>query len=181
MIPFPNKKYNIIYADPPWHFSNWSGKGTVKAPSNHYITMSLNDICKLPVKDIADKDCVLFMWACDPLLNKSFDVIAAWGFKYKTMGFVWVKTTKENKPKMGLGYWSRGSTEYCILATTGKPKRHSTKVAKTIMARATIHSKKPAIVKDKIVDLCGDLPRIELFARNVGLFSDGWDVWGNEI
>ena len=150
MIPFPNKKYNIIYTDPPWHFSNWSGKGTVKAPINHYQTMSLKDICKLPVKDVADKDCVLFIWTCDPLLNKVFEVIKCWGFTYKTMGFVWVKINKH-------------------------------KVAKTIMARATIHSKKPEIVKDKIVELCGDLPRIELFARNVGLFSDGWDVWGNEV
>ena len=82
---------------------------------------------------------------------------------------------------MGLGYWSRGSTEYCLLATKAKPKRCSKKVAKTIMARATIHSKKPKIIKDKVVELCGDLPRIELFARNVGLFSNNWDYWGNQV
>ena len=181
MVFLPNKKYNIIYADPPWHFSNWSVKGNVKAPINYYATMSINDICKLPVKDIADKNCVLFIWTCDPIVDKTFEVIKSWGFTYKTMGFVWVKITKQNKPKMGLGYWSRGSTEYCLLATKGKPKRCSKKVAKTIMARATIHSKKPKIIKDKIVELCGDLPRIELFARNVGLFSNNWDYWGNQV
>ena len=105
------------------YFSNWSGKGNVKAPSNHYSTMKLKDICNLPVNDIADKDSILFIWTCDPLFQKVFTVIDSWGFKYKTMGFVWVKTTKENKPKMGLGYWTRGSTEYCILATKGNPKR----------------------------------------------------------
>ena len=115
MVFLPNKKYNIIYADPPWHFSNWSVKGNVKAPINYYATMSVNDICKLPVRNIADKNCVLFIWTCDPVVDKTFEVIKSWGFTYKTMGFVWVKITKQNKPKMGLGYWSRGSTEYCLL------------------------------------------------------------------
>ena len=94
------------------------------------------------------------------------------------MGFVWVKTTKENKPKMGLGYWTRGSTEYCILATKGKPKRISKSVAKTIIERPREHSRKPDCVRDRIVELCGDLPRIELFARQK---VKGWDCWGNEI
>ena len=172
------KKYNIIYADPPWHFSNWSGKGSVKAPSNHYSTMKLKDICNLPVKDITDKDSILFIWTCDPLFHKVFTVLDSWGFKYKTMGFVWVKTTKENKPKMGLGYWTRGSTEYCILATKGKPKRISKSVAKTIIERPREHSRKPDCVRDRIVELMGDLPRIELFARQK---TPGWDVWGNEV
>mgnify|MGYP003627888156 FL=1 len=175
---FPEKKYNIIYADPAWHFSNWSGKGTVKAPINHYQTMKLQDICNLPVKEITDKDCILFIWTCDPLLHKVFQVIDSWGFTYKTMGFVWVKTTKENKPKMGLGYWTRGSTEYCILATKGKPKRICKSVSKTIIERPREHSRKPDCVRDRIVELCGDLPRIELFARQK---VDGWDCWGNEI
>ena len=178
LIPFPKKKYKIIYADPAWHFSNWSGKGNVKAPSNHYSTMKLKDICNLPVNDIADKDSILFIWTCDPLFHKVFTVLDSWGFKYKTMGFVWVKTTKLNYPIMGLGYWTRGSTEYCILATKGNPKRISKSVEKTIIERPREHSRKPDCVRDRIVELMGDLPRIELFARNK---YKGWDSWGNEV
>ena len=181
MIPFPDKKYSIIYADPPWHFSNWSGNGTVKAPINHYPTMKFKDICNLPVSDICDDDCVLFMWTCDPLLHKSFKVMESWGFTYKTMGFVWVKTNKKNKPRMGLGYWTRGSTEYCLLATKGKPKRVSTSVHKTVLERPREHSRKPDRIRSDIVDLCGDVPRIELFAREHSLFDGGWDFWGNEV
>ncbi len=88
MIPFPNKKYNIIYADPAWHFSNWSGKGTVKAPINHYNTIKLKDICVLPVNEISANNCILFIWCVDPLLDKAFDVIKSWNFTFKTMGFV---------------------------------------------------------------------------------------------
>ena len=178
MIPFPDKKYNIIYADPAWHFFHWSGKGTGKAPINHYKTMTMKEIAGLPVNDIADKDCVLFMWCVDPLLDKAFDVIKSWNFTFKTMGFVWVKITKQNKPKMGLGYWTRGSTEYCLLATKGKPKRINKSIRKTIIERPREHSRKPDCVRDRIVELCGDLPRIELFARGE---TKGWDCWGNEL
>ena len=177
---FPNKKYQIIYADPPWHFSNWSGKGTVKAPINHYPTMKLKDICSLDIDKIADKNCILFIWSVDPLLNKVFDVIKSWNFTFKTVGFVWVKTTKENKPRLGLGYWTRGATEYCILATRGKPKRISASVSKTIIEQPREHSRKPDCVRDRIVELCGDLPRIELFARQ-DFTHKGWDCWGNEV
>ena len=178
MKPFPNKKYNIIYADPAWHFSNWSGKGTVKAPINHYNTIKLKDICALPVNEISANNCILFIWCVDPLLDKAFDVIKSWNFTFKTMGFVWVKITKQNKPKMGLGYWTRGSTEYCLLATKGKPKRINKSISKTIIERPREHSRKPDCVRDRIVELCGDLPRIELFAREK---VDGWDCWGNEV
>ena len=178
MIKFPDKKYNIIYADPAWHFSNWSGKGTVKAPINHYQTMSLTDICRLPVKEIADKNCVLFIWTCDPVVDKTFEVIKSWGFTYKTMGFVWVKITKQNKSKMGLGYWSRCSTEYCLLATKGKPSRVSKAVRELVVEPRERHSKKPDRIRNDIVNLCGDLPGIELFAREK---SEGWDSWGNEV
>ena len=138
LISFPKKKYNIIYADPPWHFSNWSGKGTVKAPINHYPTMKLKDICSLDIDKIADKNCILFIWSVDPLLNKVFDVIKSWNFTFKTVGFVWVKTNKNFNTKQnsflpidsfdsfwGLGYWTRANVELCILATKGKLKKNT--------------------------------------------------------
>ena len=123
-------------------------------------------------------NCILFIWCVDPLLDKAFDVIKSWNFTFKTMGFVWVKITKQNKPKMGLGYWTRGSTEYCLLATKGKPKRINKSISKTIIERPREHSRKPDIIRNKIVELCGDLPRIELFAREK---TNGWDCWGNEL
>ena len=179
---FPNKKYNIIYADPAWSFKNFSKKGENRNPNQHYETQSIDWIKSLPVNDIADTHCVLFLWVVNHSLPLAFEVIESWGFTYKTMGFVWAKKNMKSEGFFtGLGYWTRGNPELCLLATKGKPKRCSKKVAKTIMARATIHSKKPKIIKDKIVELCGDLPRIELFARNVGLFSNNWDYWGNQV
>ncbi len=96
MVNFPNKKYGVIYADPPWDFKNWSYTGEVKNAKIHYPCMSIKDICEIPVSNIADDDCVLLMWTTDPMLEKSFDVIKSWGFTYKTMGFVWAKTNKTN-------------------------------------------------------------------------------------
>tara|TARA_R110002153_G_scaffold114382_4_gene257062 strand:- start:264 stop:695 length:432 start_codon:yes stop_codon:yes gene_type:complete len=143
--------------------------------------MSMEDIKKLPVGDIADKNCVLFMWCTDPLLNKQIEVINDWGFTYKTVGFYWIK---ENKNKInstywkGTGYWTRCNPEICLLATKGKPKRVGFNVDKLVFAERDKHSKKPNIIRNKIVELCGDLSRIELFARQK---TDGWDCWGNEI
>jgi len=183
IIPFPDKKYNIIYADPAWTFKNYNDKKSNSNANHHYLCMTLEEIKALPVNDITDDNCILFMWCTDPLLNKQIEVINSWGFKYKTVAFYWIK---ENKNKTnstywkGTGYWTRANPEICVLATKGKPRRISGNVDKLVFAVRDAHSKKPKIVKDKIVKLCGDLPRIELFARNVGLFSDGWDYWGNE-
>ena len=124
MILLPNKKYNIIYADPPWHFKSRSEKGDGRNATQHYDCMSLKDICNMPVKEIADKDCVLLMWVTDPLLEKAFKVIDAWGFTYKTVGFTWAKSNKTNMGMFtGLGYWTRCNPEMCLLATKG-PARH---------------------------------------------------------
>ena len=121
-----NKKHGVIYADPPWYFKTYSDKGKDKSPERHYPCMSLADIIRLPVGDLAKDDAVLLMWVVDPLLDQAFKVIDAWGFKYKTVGFTWAKT---NRIKMGfftgLGYWTRGNPEMCLLATKGKPKRNS--------------------------------------------------------
>ena len=179
MIPFPDKKYNIIYADPAWSFKNFSKKGEDRNPNQHYETMNIDDIKNLPVSEIADKDCVLFMWVVNHSLPLAFQVIESWGFEYKTMGFVWVKKNiKSDGFFTGLGYWTRGNPELCLLATKGKPSRISKSVKELIIEPRSKHSKKPDVIRDKIVELIGDLPRIELFARET---VDGWDSWGNEL
>ena len=180
----PDKKYSIIYSDPPWAYKNYNNAKSSSNADHHYKCMAMKDIKELPVQSIADKDCVLLMWCTDPLLNRQIEVISAWGFEYKTVGFYWVKQNK-NKQKStylkGTGYWTRANPEICLLATKGKPKRLGANVDRLVIADRGIHSRKPAMIKDKIVELCGDLPRIELFARDVGLFPNGWDYWGNEI
>lgn len=173
------KQYNIIYADPPWRYHVWSKKGQGRSAESHYPTMKLEDICRLPVADIAAKDCVLFLWATYPNLKDAFKVIEAWGFTYKTVAFTWVKRNKKSPTWFwGLGYWTRANPEICLLATRGNPKRVSKKVHSVVDSPIREHSRKPDEVRDRIVELMGDLPRIELFARER---APGWDVWGNEV
>ena len=180
MIKFPNKKYNIIYADPAWTFKTYSEKGKEKkSAENHYHCMNIQDIYDLPVKDIAEDDCVLMLWVTYPLLKEGLRTIEEWGFTYKTCGFSWVKKNKiADSFFWGLGYWTRSNNEICLLATKGKPSRVSKSVHQIIYEPIGKHSKKPVVVRDKIVELCGDLPRIELFARDK---TKGWDSWGNEV
>jgi len=122
MIPFPDKKYNIIYADPAWTFKTWSNKGEEKSPK--YDVMTINDIKNLPVNEIIENDCVLFIWVTYPLLKEGLETIESWGFEYKTCGFSWIKQNKKADSLFwGLGYWTRANNEICLLATKGKPKR----------------------------------------------------------
>lgn len=173
------EKYEVIYADPPWTFRVWSKKGGGRSPENHYPTMQLEDIKDLPVQNLAAKNCALFMWVTFPTIREAFSVLDAWGFTYKTVAFVWVKQNRKTPSLFwGLGYWTRANAEICLLATKGNPKRQSAKVHQVIESPIEAHSKKPDIVRDKIVELVGDLPRIELFARQQ---TPGWDVWGNEV
>lgn len=147
--------------------------------TDHYDVMSINDICNLPVKDIADDNSILFMWVTLPKLNEFMKVVNAWGFEYKSTAFVWVKKNKKaDSFFMGLGRWTRANPEICILATKGKIERKSKSVRQLQVFPIDKHSKKPNQFKDLIIELCGDLPRIELFARNT---TPGWDVWGNAI
>ena len=175
------KKYNIIYADPPWSYRDKRDKHPRfrGGASAHYPTMSIQDIKNLPVEDLADKNAILFLWATFPNLQEALDVIKAWGFTYKTLGFSWIKTNKNNgKPFFGIGYYTRSNCEVCLIGVKGKPPKVSNSVSSVVIAPREQHSKKPDIVRDKIVELCGDLPRIELFARQS---TPGWDVWGNEV
>lgn len=170
------KKYKIIYADPPWSYDDKLNHHGGSA-SSHYSEMSVEEICDLPVKQISDKDCVLFMWGTWPKLQEALQVIEAWGFDYKTIGFVWVKKYKSGKSFFGMGRWTRGNTEFCLIGVKGKPKRHDNAISQIIDSIAKQHSKKPNEVRTKILTLCGDLPRIELFARTK---ISGWDVFGND-
>jgi len=170
------KKYKIIYCDPPWSYVDQGCQGTM---ANHYKGMSVPELQLLPVEKIADKDCVLFMWATYPMLQEALWVIKSWGFTYKSIAFQWIKLNpKSRTPFYGLGRWTRGNTEPCLIATKGKPKRISASVFQLIQQPRTRHSEKPQEARDKIIQLVGDLPRVELFARKK---TEGWDVWGNEI
>jgi len=172
-------KYSIIYADPPWTYRVWSKKGLGRSAASHYNTMSLGRIKALPVKDIAAKDSVLFLWVTYPNLSEGLDVLKSWGFIFKTVAFTWVKRNKKSNTWFwGMGYWTRANPEICLLGTRGHPKRKSKKVHSIIDERIRDHSRKPDIVRDKIVELMGDLPRIELFARER---IPGWDSIGFEI
>lgn len=119
------------------------------------------------------------MWVTMPQLPKVFEVIEAWGFEYKTCAFTWVKKNKiKDSWFMGMGNWTRSNSELCLLATKGKPKRIDASILSVVDTPIEKHSKKPDVIKDYIVKLCGNLPRIELFARQK---TEGWDVWGNEV
>ena len=175
------KKYSVIYADPPWTFKTFSNKGKDRSPEKHYSVMTLQDIKDLPVNEIANDDSVLLMWVVDPLLDKAFEVINAWGFTYKTVAFTWAKTNKKSEGFFtGLGYWTRGNPEMCLLATKGKPKRLSKSVPQLVVEKRREHSRKPDEVKDRIHRLFGDVPKIELFAREQ-YDPENWDYWGNEV
>jgi len=179
VIPFPDKQYNIIYADPPYHFKNWNKDQEKVLKKVPYPTMNDEDIKNLPVRDVSEKDCVLFIWVTYPKLLDGIETIKRWGFEYKTCAFSWVKQNKKSDGLyMGMGYWTRANNEICLLATKGNPKRISASVRQIILERVREHSRKPDCVRDRIVELCGDLPRIELFARQK---TDGWDAWGNEV
>jgi N6-adenosine-specific RNA methylase IME4 len=179
-----SKKYSVIYADPPWYFKNFSKKGEGRNAVSHYDCMTIEAICNLPVNEIADKDCILFLWATDPLLPSAIDVIKAWGFSYKTVGFYWAKTNKnvdvdslsEKDFFCGLGYWTRANVEQCLLATKGKPKRLARDVRRLLIDRRREHSRKPVEVYNRIERLA-EGPYIELFARET---REGWDTWGNQ-
>jgi N6-adenosine-specific RNA methylase IME4 len=168
--------YGVIYADPPWHFKTWSNNGRGRTADAWYDTMSIGDIKQLPVAEYAAPDCVLLLWTIDPFLEVAFDVIKAWGFEFKTVGFYWVKTNKDGSPFMGLGRWTRLNPEQCLLATRGQPKRLAGGVRKLITSPRREHSRKPEEAYPRIEQLVAG-PYLELFARES---RAGWDNWGNE-
>ena len=171
-------KYQIIYADPPWSYKDKALAGN-RGASCKYPTQSIEWISKLPVNNISADDAVLFLWVTMPKLNDVFELITNWGFIYKTCAFTWVKKIRvSNSWFWGMGSWTRANPELCLIATKGSPKRLSASVHSIIDTPIEEHSKKPLITRDRIIQLCGDIPRIELFGRQE---CDGWDVWGNEL
>ena len=177
-LPFPNKKYQIIYADPPWEYRDKALAGN-RGSICKYQVQTKEWIDNLPVGNIADNDCALFLWVTMPKLNECWDLIKQWGFNYKTVAFTWVKKNKKADSWFwGMGRWTRANAELCLLATKGNPKRISASIHSVIDTPIREHSKKPNEVRNRIVQLMGDLPRIELFARQK---TEGWDVWGEEV
>ena len=190
----PEKKYQVIYADPPWDYGGKMqyDKTTIKdenvgfekkiflsSASFKYPTVKLKQLKELDVNSIAADDCILFMWTTGPQMANSIELGEAWGFEYKTVGFVWLKPKRAGDGYvLGMGYWTRSNVEICLIATKGKPRRKSKTVSQLIFSPREKHSKKPDITRDLIVELMGDLPRLEMFARES---TPGWDVWGNEV
>jgi len=185
MIASPRMNhYRVIYADPPWTFSTYSRKGKGRSAEAYYDCMSLDAIKALPVAEWAANDCVLLLWTTDPLLPTAFDVIRAWGFTYKTIGFYWAKLNKSADPTIysdssffgGLGFWTRANPEICLLATRGHPRRRRADVRKLIVSPRREHSRKPDEAYGRIERLC-EGPYLEMFARST---RPGWDGWGAE-
>ena len=178
----PDKKYNIIYADPPWAYRQCGTAARSRGnAAKHYSTMPTADICALPVGDLRAEWAACFMWATFPNFAEALKVMEAWGFAYKTAAFVWVKKNKKSGGNFwGMGAYTRANAEVCLLGVTPKAKKivRSHGIHQIIEAPYQGHSRKPGEARDRIVQLLGDLPRIELFARER---AEGWDAWGNEV
>ena len=178
---WPTKKYSIIYADPPWNGLGWNNGSGQKCPANHYAVQPDEWITGLPVKNISNDNSVLFLWVTFPNLILGIKTIESWGFKYSTCAFNWVKRNKKaDSFFVGCGNYTRANSELCLMGTRGSMQNKvvSHSVRQVCDARIEKHSKKPDEIRDRIVELFGDLPRIELFARQK---TEGWDVWGNEV
>ena len=182
------KKYKIIYADPAWSYKRKVGAGIA---DEVYPTMKLDDIKALPIKELAHKDCLLFIWVTFPMLLEGLSVIDAWGFKYKTLGFSWIKTNQRQDLAQttflpmqsidtffGIGHYTKSNCELCLIGRKGDPIIVDNSVSSVLISPLRGHSRKPDEARDNIVKLCGDVPRVELFARQR---HEGWDAWGNEI
>ena len=177
-------KYKIIYADPPWHYGsksavNNSTGSDIKPLTEHYNTMSLNELKAMPIKNIIDKDCACFMWVTDSHLDEAIQIFKAWGFQYKTIAFNWIKTTSKGNYCKNVAPWTMKSSEVCLLGTRGAMTKYKkiNNIESLVIAERTKHSKKPCEVRKRIELLFGDLPRLEMFARDA---VEGWDVYGNE-
>ena len=173
-------KYDIIYADPPWHYAQ-RRTGTVfgGGVTDKYPTMSVDQIAAVPVIDWVNDDAMLFMWTTMPYLDRSFKIIESWGFRYVTVAFTWIKTNPQSGTVFaGVGNYTKSNAELCLLGRRGAglPREHRD-VPQVIMSPRREHSRKPDETRDRIVRLFGDRPRLEMFARTT---VTGWDVWGNE-
>jgi len=169
--PMPSSKYRVLYADPPWQYSN-KGLDDYGHAERHYPTMSIEELCALPVKELAEDNAVLFLWVTSPLLEESFEVIRAWGFKYKS-SFVW------DKVRHNFGYYNSVRHEFLLICTRGSCTPDSDEKVDSVQTieRSNEHSEKPEVFRNIIDRLYTQGRRIELFARKA---ADGWETWGNE-
>ena len=175
-----DKKYQIIYADPPWLYNDVKGNDPAMGGKT-YPCLTLEQIKSLSVSvtKLTTDNSVLFLWVTMPMLQEGLEVIRAWGFKYITCAFVWVKLNPSGVGiYSGLGHWVNGNAELCLFAKKGHPQRAAKNVKQIVLSARREHSRKPDEVRNRIVQLMGDLPRIELFAREK---VEGWDCWGNEV
>lgn len=172
------KRYGAILLDPPWAFKTFSGKRQTphRCAEDHYRTMKAHEVAGLPLPDLAGRHCALFMWAVDSHLDEAIELMRFWGFKYKTIAFIWKKETANGKPMIGMGYWTRKQGEICILGTRGSVARRDKGVRQLIEAPRREHSRKPDEIYSRIEALV-EGPYLEMFARQRW---PGWDQWGNE-
>jgi N6-adenosine-specific RNA methylase IME4 len=178
------KKYQIVYADPPWKFSSKKfqdgGREFDKLEFNHYSSMTVDELAKLPIQQIIAENSVCFLWTVDSHMKEAIHLLEQWGFVYKTIAFNWIKTTKNDKKCYNFSPWTLKSWELVLLGVRGKMGHYKqlNNVKGLVEAERFQHSRKPEEVRKRIEQLFGDLEKIELFARKISL---GWDVWGNEI
>lgn len=193
MMPLPPGPFDVILADPPWAYATFTPLVVSdRAPEKHYRTMRLADLKAMPVSKIAAPDCHLFMWTTAPFLETSLAVMRAWGFKYSSSAFVWVKLRGgysadqisafgpvEKDVALGLGHTTRKQSEWCLLGRRGSPRRHSKATHEIILAPLREHSRKPDEARQRIEAYAGpDARRLELFARTA---APGWQAWGDEV
>jgi N6-adenosine-specific RNA methylase IME4/DNA modification methylase len=174
------RNFDIIYADPPWPYKPWSVHPKGWSVDRHYHTLSMEEIKSLPVGRLAANDSVLFLWTTGPFLRHAQEVVEAWGFQHKTIGFTWVKTNaRDGRLRMGMGYHTRANTELCLLAIKGRGlERVQKNIQQVVVAPVGRHSEKPDEVRHRIELLYGPQRRIELFARRQ---TPGWDALGDGI
>ena len=171
--------YDVILADPPWNFDVWSKKGNARTASSHYQTMTIEDICSLNIAELAADNCALFIWTVWPRIFDAEKVINAWGFKYRTLGYEWVKMNSSGLGfHIGLGYYTRANSEPCLLAVKGSMKVATRGERNLLMTPIREHSRKPDEQYSKIERLYPNMRYLELFARHR---HPGWDVFGNEV
>lgn len=169
----------MIYADPPWAFKAYGGQDQLpsRSPEPHYDAMALKALQAIPVRMVAERDAVLHMWAVSSHVDQAVALGEAWGFHLNSLGFIWVKTDKQGRPKMSMGHWTRQQAEICLLFTRGKPKRISRGVRQVILERPREHSRKPDGVRERIMALSRG-PYLELFTR---VETPGWANWGDQV
>lgn len=172
------KKYQIIYADPPWQYKNSDNLGKKSILNGkinfHYPTMTLEELKQLPIENIKDENCLLFLWVISPDLPMGLELMKARGFNYATIGFVW------DKQRINPGYYTCSQVEICLIGKSGKipQPRGSRKVYQFLSEKKTLHSSKPNEIRNRITEMFPTQNKIELFARQK---TSGWDVWGNEV